>query len=96
MGNKRKVVIWGIFSSLLSFVGVLTILLFLPFLDNNVVEGLNIRIFSVWNLLIFVILGLLFFVLFRLVDRIIFRLKIYAMDMEHGVHGYGSIFQGQV
>lgn len=86
MDNKRKNVIFAIFSTILSCVGVFTILLFLPFLKKNVAAGLNIKILSVWNLLLFVILDLVFFVLLRVGDRVICRLELYDTGRMHSAH----------
>lgn len=77
MKNKRKKVILSAFSIMLSAAGVLTIVLFQPFLHKSVAEGLSVKVLSVWNLCIAIILSLLFYQLLCRIDRMNGRVNLY-------------------
>lgn len=76
METKRKDIIFAVFSIFTSLFSVLTIQLFIPSINKDVVEALNVQFISIKNLFIFAGLVLFFFLFFRYMDTVLQKIKL--------------------
>lgn len=81
--KERKNGVFAAFSAIISFFCVLTVLLFKSSINKNVLEGLDIKLFTLYNLFIFIIFNIFFNVLFRYVDKKLCKIQIYNSNMDY-------------
>ena len=84
IGLKRKNIIIASFSLCLSLIGVLTVSFFEPSLRKDIMQGLNVKIFSFEYFILFILLAIAFYILFERIDGLIYKINIYQVKTIDG------------
>lgn len=77
----RKNIIMVVFSFCLGLVGVLTIILFEPSLNKDVIRGLNTKFFSPGHIILLILLTIIFYILLQQIDKKIYKNSIYKVNI---------------
>ncbi len=89
----RKNIIMFMFSCCLSLIGVLTICFYKSSLSKNVMQGLNVRVFTFFHLLMLILGVIVFYKLLLLADRLVRKNSIYRPNISERDHNiFGKVF----
>lgn len=82
METKRKDIIFAVFSIFTSLFGVLTIQLFIPSINKNAIEVLNVQFISIKNVFLFAVLIIFFFLFFCYMDTVLHETKLCDTNVQ--------------